>query len=251
MAEVARVILSSHITVTLLPMDIRSTFRLRLSRDSMRQILLPAVLLVGLMPLFLVSSGMRASANPIAARPNEFLLLTQHVEVMLTQEKRQFYVSTTCTEWFYKLQQRKPVPPAVEPIRWRPSTTGSDARGGALSPSDDCPRLFPNGLEQARRAFSGSQAALSLGLTFYEFALVAYRDDDQFYSGAELADLLDAMILPSVTAQMDAATALKATFDTWLSDRNLEQIMNSMGRLYDHGYRLTQADRTALDRVMQ
>ncbi|GKS56907.1 hypothetical protein YTPLAS18_04340 [Nitrospira sp.] len=177
--------------------------------------------------------------------------MTQHVEQALGVEKRRFHEATACTEWYYKRQPRKPESPTVEPISWSSTVAGSTEGLMSLSPADDCPRLYPNGLEEARQAFSHSQASLSLGLTFYELALVADRDDDRAYSSAELGDLLDAMILPSVAAQLDAASALKTKFDVWLKDRNLEQIMIGMGRLYDHGYRLTEADRAALDRVMR
>ena len=188
-------------------------------------------------------------AHQLAGALDEFAALTQHVEHALGMEKRRFHEATACTEWYYKRQSRKPRSPAVEPISWI-SPVPTDAPV-SLSPAEDCPRLYPKGLEEARRAFSHSQASLSLGLTFYELALVADRDDDRTYSSAELGDLLDAMILPSVAAQLDAASALKSKFDLWLKDRNLEQIMIGMGRLYDHGYRLTAADRAALDRVMR
>jgi hypothetical protein len=47
------------------------------------------------------------------------------------------------------------------------------------------------------------------------------------------------------------AGALTDRFDTWYRARNLESLMNSMGRLYERGYRVTPADRAELDRVMK
>ncbi len=195
--------------------------------------------------------GLAFPGEPLAAQSNEFVVLTQHVERKVGEEKRRFGIASACTEWFYKRHQHKPPPSPVEPIRWQRRVAGPSGSNPDFSLAGDCPRLYPNGLEDARQAFSSSQAALSLGLTFYEFALVADGDDDRIYSSAELADLLDAMILPSVAAQLDTGAVLKSTFDTWLTDRNLEQIMNGMNRLYDQGYRLTQSDRAELDRVMQ
>ena len=188
-------------------------------------------------------------AHPIANRPNEFPALTQHVQQALGAEKRRFHDATTCTEWFYKGQPGKPAAPSSEPISWRRPARASGTSPRPHSLPEDCPQLYPNGLEEARQAFSHAQAALSLGLTFYQLALVADRDDDGAYNSAELDDLLAAMALPSVAAQLDAADALKTRFDIWLNDRNLEQIMTGMGRLYDSGYRLSQADRAELDRV--
>ena len=47
------------------------------------------------------------------------------------------------------------------------------------------------------------------------------------------------------------ADALTDRFNSWYRARNLESLMNSMGHLYERGYRVTPADRAELDRVMK
>ncbi len=186
-----------------------------------------------------------------AARPDEFAALTRHVEHAVAEEKRRFGIASACTEWLYKRERHKAPALPVEPIRWRPVATPPPETPSEFHPATECPRRYPGGVEDARRDFSHSQAALSIVLTFYELALVADGDDDAAYNTAELGDLIEAMVLPSVTAQLDTGAVLKATFDRWLGERNLEQIMNAMTRLYDQGYRLSAADRRQLDQVMQ
>lgn len=185
------------------------------------------------------------------ARADVFSALTQHVAKRVDEEKGRFHIASYCTDWYYQQLRKKPAPSPVEPISWserpppllRPMTAAPDA--------SECARRYPKGLEDARLEYAQAQTSLSLSLTFYELALVADGDDDLAYNSQELADLLEALVLPAVAAQLDAGAALKAKFDTWYGERDLEQIMNGMGRLYDHGYRLSAADRTSLNRVME
>lgn len=194
--------------------------------------------------------------SPVHARPSDFSILTTHVEQRAAVEKQRFGLASTCTDWFYTQMKRKPTPPAVEPIRWRHTsnrvhTAAADDTAEEFFVESECPRRYPAGLDDARKAFAQAQSTLSIVLTFYEFALLADADDDRAYSSAELDDLVESMGLPTVTAQLDTGAVLRGTFDRWVTDRNLEQIMNAMSHLQERGYRVTVADRTQLERVMQ
>lgn len=191
-----------------------------------------------------------------SARPNDFASLTSHVEQRAAVEKQRFGIASTCTDWFYAQMKRRPAPPAVEPIRWRrtadaPTAAAPDAPTTEFFVETECPRRYPEGLLDARKAFSQAQSTLSVTLTFYEFALLADADDDRTYSSAELDDLVEAMGLPTVTTQLDTSAALRTTFDRWVAERDLEPIMNAMSHLQERGYRVTVADRAQIERVMQ
>lgn len=205
-----------------------------------------ALVLIASFLTLVISPGRSATA-----RADVFSALTQHVANRVDEEKGRFHLASFCTDWYYKQLRKKPVPAPVEPISWsrRPSRL---PRPMAAPPDpSECARRYPKGLEDARLEYAQSQTSLSLSLTFYELALVADGDDDQAYNSQELADLLEALVLPAVAAQLDAGAALKTKFDTWYGERDLEQIMNGMGRLYDQGYRLSAADRVSLNRVME
>lgn len=194
--------------------------------------------------------------SPVHARPSDFSTLTTHIEQRAAVEKQRFGIASTCTDWFYTQMKRKPTPPAVEPIRWRQTSNrvhsaAADDTATEFFVESECPRRYPAGLDDARKAFAQAQSTLSIVLTFYEFALLADADDDRAYSSAELDDLVESMGLPTVTAQIDTGAVLRGTFDRWVTDRNLEQIMNAMSHLQERGYRVTVADRTQLERVMQ
>jgi hypothetical protein len=90
-------------------------------------------------------------------------------------------------------------------------------------------------------------------LTFYEFALVGDRDDNNRYSPRELSDVLVALSLASDPGLGNAAhlRSLTATFDRLHESRGMDALMAGMSKLYDQGYRLTPADRADLNRVME
>src|SRR5262249_40809517 len=104
-----------------------------------------------------------------------------------------------------------------------------------------------------REDFARTQTFLSMSLTFYEFALVGDRDDDGLYSTKELEDMFYVLTLSYDAARSATihAAALTERFDAWYRTRNLESLMNSMGNLYERGYRVSPSDRAELDRVMQ
>jgi len=171
---------------------------------------------------------------------------TGHIERQIKQDKQYFVDAQTCTEWFYK-QQKKPNQPKAEGIVF------SD-RPPAIHPAvqtPDCPARYPGGLNAAREDFSSTQSALSLSLTFYQFALVGDRNDDERYSAAELQDVLASFGLSYDRSGPASAhvTALTSTFDGLHKTGGLERLMTSMGSLYDKGYRLTPHDRTTLDQI--
>ena len=196
-----------------------------------------------------------AEATPIDA----FVQITEHVRRQVTQDKQQFAIADVCTQWFYQqLRPQKSAPrPSVEPIAWWPSDepllpSRPMAGGGPGAP--DCATLYPKGLEQARESFGFTQTALSISLTFYEFALVADRDDDWHYSQPEIQDFLRALDLQEPANEShgsDAARgqALTTKFDRIYKNRSLDLVVTGMGHLYDSGYRLTPADRNELDQV--
>jgi len=192
--------------------------------------------------------GWQAVPSGIAADQDEvFGLLAGHIQKQILADKQTFAGAQACTEWFYRQQYRRPPKPKVEGIAFRPTRT-TESPGGA----PDCRTRYPGGLGAAREDFSRTQSLLSLSLTFYEFALVADRNDDQRYSTGELRDMVESFGLPFNTALTSTAhlTALQDTFDKVHSTGGMESLMTSMSTLYDKGYRLTGRDQAALNRVM-
>jgi hypothetical protein len=119
-------------------------------------------------------------------------------------------------------------------------------------PEVDCLRDYPSGMDDARDDFAKTQTLLSVSLTFYQFALVADRNDDASYSPAELQDLLRSLTLSYHDGDPTPkqVTALTEQFDSWHHRRNMDALMQGMSDLYERGYRVTPADRVELDRVM-
>lgn len=170
---------------------------------------------------------------------------TRHIQQQIEHDKQAFSQASGCTKWFYK-QEKKPAPSSpAQRIDWKAATS-------ALT-EDECRRQYPGGMGAVREDFARTQTFLSLSLTFYEFALVGDRDDDGLYSAGELQDMFQVLTLSYDAAHPPAilAEALTGRFETWYRARNLENLMNSMGHLYERGYRVTPADRAELDRVMQ
>ena len=167
---------------------------------------------------------------------------TQHIGRQIHKDKQAFAQANSCVSWFYKA--KKTPPPAVQGISW--SATPSS------QPEVDCLRDYPGGMDDARDDFVKTQTLLSVSLTFYEFALVADRNDDASYGPAELQDLFHSLTL----SYSDGAptpkqvTALTERFDSLYHNRNMDALMQGMSDLYERGYRVTPADRVELDRVM-
>lgn len=171
---------------------------------------------------------------------------TGHIERQIRQDKQDFVDAQTCTEWFYR-QHKQPGRPRAEGVVF----SGLEGRARPAIQASECPARYPGGLNAAREDFSSTQSALSLSLTFYEFALVGDRNDDGRYNPAELQDMLESFGLSYQHGGAASVhlTALTSTFDGLRRAGGLERLMASMGALYDKGYRLTERDRSALDQL--
>ena len=185
--------------------------------------------------------------GPVTAQSVDiFQGFTGHIERQLKQDKQYFVDAQTCIEWFYK-QQRTPDQPKAEGIVF----SGQLPAMHPAVQTSDCPARYPGGLNAAREDFSSTQSALSLSLTFYQFALVGDRNDDGRYNPAELQDMLESFGLSYDRSRPVSVhvTALTSTFDSLHKTGGLERLMTSMGTLYDKGYRLTPHDRSTLDQI--
>lgn len=178
-----------------------------------------------------------------SGRENQtFQQFTQHIGRQIHKDKQAFAQASNCVSWFYKAA--KTPPPVVQGIRWDLTP--------ASQPETDCPRYYPGGMDEARDDFAKTQSLLSVSLTFYEFALVADRNDDAIYSSGELQDLFRALSLSynERDPPLKQVTALTERFDGWYRSRNMDALIQGMSDLYERGYRVTPSDRTELDRVM-
>jgi hypothetical protein len=171
-----------------------------------------------------------------------FQQFTQHIGRQIHKDKHAFAQANTCVSWFYKAG--KVPPPTVQGISWNPTSSSQlDV---------DCRRHYPRGMDDARDDLAKTQALLSVSLTFYEFALVADRNDDATYSPVELQDLLRSLTLSyhDEAPAPKQVTALMERFDSWYRSRNMDALMRGMSDMYERGYRVTPSDRVELDRVM-
>ncbi len=171
-----------------------------------------------------------------------FQQFTQHIGRQIHKDKQAFAQANTCVSWFY--QVGKTPPPTVQGISWNPTPSSQLEM--------DCLRRYPRGMDEARDDLAKTQALLSVSLTFYEFALVADRNDDAVYSPVELQDLLRSLTLSYQGEEPtpNQVTALTERFDSLYRSRNMDALMQGMSDLYERGYRVTPSDRVELDRVM-
>jgi hypothetical protein len=171
-----------------------------------------------------------------------FQQFTQHIGRQIHKDKQAFAQANTCVLWFYKAG--KAPPPTVQGIGWSPTLLSQVEM--------DCLRHYPRGMDDARNDLAKTQALLSVSLTFYQFALVADRDDDATYSSVELQDMLRSLTLSYHDEEPTPkqVTALMEQFDSWYHNRNMDALMQGMSDLYERGYRVTPSDRVELDRVM-
>ncbi len=171
-----------------------------------------------------------------------FQQFTQHINRQIHKDKQAFAQANTCVSWFY--QSGKTPPPTVQEIGWTPTASSQL--------EEDCLRHYPSGMNDARTDLAKTQALLSVSLTFYQFALVADRNDDAIYSPVELQDMLRSLTLlyHDEEPTPKQVTALMERFDSWYRSRNMDALMQGMSDLYERGYRVTPSDRVELDRVM-
>jgi hypothetical protein len=201
--------------------------------------------------MLLVAAGCFGTplAPPALANPEDiFESFTSHIRQQIQVDKKFFLDANVCTELFYKQMYKKPTPPAMQGVSW----PGPAFAGVGDLTLADCQTRYPGGLQDAREDFSRTQSTLSLSLTFYEFALVGDRNDDERYSAAELQDILESFGLrfDSLGSPSGHLATLTAKFDDLRKSGNLDHLMASMGALYDKGYRFTSHDRRVLDQVM-
>ncbi len=191
-------------------------------------------------------SGPLLAGGPSSEKTNGvFTQFTGHIQQRIRQDKTAFAKASSCTDRLYKQEKKNVSPAPVSPIHFQPASQSPNR--------EDCLRDYPDGLDAVRKDFHQTQTSLSVSLTFYEFALVGDRDDDERYSAEELRDLFQSLDLaydPAHPASTHAGE-LSARFDVWHRARNLESLMHGMEQLYEKGYRVTQADRVELERVMQ
>ncbi len=171
-----------------------------------------------------------------------FQQFTQHIGRQIHKDKQAFARANSCVAWFYKAKMTPP--PAVQGIGWNATPSSQ--------PEVDCLHDYPGGMDDARADFAKTQSLLSVSLTFYEFALVADRNDDADYSPAETLDLFRSLSLSYHDGDptLNQVMALTERFDSWYRSRNMDALMQGMSDLYERGYRVTLSDRVELDRVM-
>jgi hypothetical protein len=201
--------------------------------------------------MVLVAAGCFGTPLAAPALPNLediFESFTSHIRQQIQMDKKFFLDANVCTELFYKHMYEKAAPPALQGVSW----PGPALAGVGDLTLADCQTRYPGGLQDAREDFSRTQSSLSLSLTFYEFALVGDRNDDERYSAAELQDILESFgfRFDSFGSPSGHLATLKAKFDDLRKSGKLDHLMASMGTLYDKGYRFTSHDRAALDQVM-
>jgi len=171
-----------------------------------------------------------------------FQQFTQHIGRQIHKDKQAFALANACVSWFYKAGKTPPA--TVQGIGWNPTPSSQL--------EVDCLRHYPSGMDDARDDLAKTQALLSVSLTFYEFALVADRNDDAIYSPVELQDLLRSLTLSYHDGDPASkqVTTLTERFDSLYRSRNMDALMQGMNDLYERGYRVTPSDRVELDRVM-
>lgn len=200
---------------------------------------LPRHPIIGALAFACVTTALSASA--MGFEPGDvFASFTRHIDRQIQTDKEGFVRADRCVQWFYGEQRKKPAPPAAQGVSLR--------RDRRLAQDLDCPAQYPGGLEAAREDFSRTQSSLALSLTFYEFALVGDANDDGRYSTGEIRDMLESFGLAYRRADAHSAL-LEAKFDAVRKTGELDVLMGSMGILYDKGYRFTNLDRAALNKV--
>jgi hypothetical protein len=198
------------------------------------------LLAAGVLSIVLISALF--PRNSLGGEQTIFQQFTQHIGLQIHKDKQAFAEANTCVAWFYKVG--KTPPPTAQRIGWNPTPSSQV--------EVDCLRHYPDGMDEARHDLAKTQALLSVSLTFYEFALVADRNDDAIYSPVELQDLLRSLTLSYHDGEptTEEVTALIERFDSWYHSRNMDALMQGMSDLYERGYRVTPSDRVELDRVM-
>lgn len=173
-----------------------------------------------------------------------FQEFTGHITQQILEDKKQFVDAESCTQWFYRELKKKPPDHQIEKLSFPNSFQVQEA-----SP---CFSQYPKGLDGARAAFSETQIALSLSLTFYQFALVGDGNDDGEYNATELKDILESfdMIFYEGSTPFEHATVLNHKFDGVRQTAEFMVLTKGIETLFKRGYRLTSADQVVLNRIL-
>ena len=170
-----------------------------------------------------------------------FRAFTEHISRQITKDVYDFSEAQTCTEWFYRKLRK---PPYVKPDVER--TSMQAAEGGA--DEHPCAIRYPKGIDSARERFSETQSSLSLSLTFYQFALIADKNDDENYDPGELEDVLKSVGMV-YRVNDHPLLQLKQKFDSVRQASQFEVLTDGMQELFQKGYRLTEFDQGQMDRI--
>ncbi len=179
--------------------------------------------------------------SSLAFERGVFRAFTEHISRQITKDVYDFSEAQTCTEWFYQKLRK---PPYVKPEVERASMRAVD--GGAEE--HPCSIRYPKGIDSARERFSQTQSSLSLSLTFYQFALIADKNDDEKYDSRELRDVLKSV---GMVYQVNDQPLLQLTqkFDSVRQASQFEVLTDGMQELFQKGYRLTEFDQSQMDRI--
>jgi hypothetical protein len=182
-----------------------------------------------------------------AMQPGVFQGFLGHINQQIVLDKEKFVAAEICTQWFYKQLKKRPPRPLVQGVSLKFSVHATSAD----ELEETCLRQYPKGLDDARVAFSKTQSELSLSLTYFQLALVGDRDDDGEYSTREIQDVFESfgMVFHQGGTPLQHLTTLNHHFDTIRESVNFSMLTDGMQVLFQKGYRLTQADQAALQRV--
>lgn len=197
----------------------------------------------------LITLGLLSSlVKSVEASPGSdvFQRFTHHISVQIGKDKQAFAQADECTAWFYKKMGKKPPTAAkIERIHFVPISQPDD--------SDDCAKRYPDGLESVREAFASTQQRLSFSLTFFQMALISDGDDNHAYSTDEMQDVLQAFDRNYQSGQSveQYVSQLIGLFERTRPEMKFPLLMASIQTLMNKGYRLTKADKTALNQELE
>jgi len=177
----------------------------------------------------------------VAAETGIFRAFTDHISRQISKDVYDFSEAQTCTEWFYRKLRK---PPFVKPEVER---TSMRAVGGE-SEEHRCAIRYPDGINSARERFSQTQSSLSVSLTFYQFALLADKNDDEKYDAVELEDVLESVGVV-FRANEPHLPQLTRKFDSVRQTTQIGVLTEGMQQLFQKGYRLTEFDQGQMNRI--
>jgi len=170
-----------------------------------------------------------------------FRAFTEHISRQITKDVYDFSEAQSCTEWFYKKLRKPPfVKPELERTIWPPEKGNEEEH--------PCSTRYPDGIDSARKRFSQTQSSLALSLTFYQFALLGDKNDDEEYDGVELRDVLESVGVVFFLEERHLPQ-LTQKFDTIRRQIEFEVLTDGMQQLFQKGYRLTEFDQGQMNLI--